>query len=68
MGQSAFFSAQDVLKRKPFCYIWKTENKKLIQKQLNWVMYTGMPYWNHLGTKLHKNDANSRCDHVDFVL
>jgi hypothetical protein len=43
-------------------------NGELIQKQLNWVMYTGMPYWNHLGTKLHKNDANSRCDHVDFVL
>ncbi|SEL21780.1 hypothetical protein SAMN05518856_108321 [Paenibacillus sp. OK003] len=34
----------------------------------NGVMYTQMPDWNHVGTKLYKNDANSRCDHVDFVL
>ncbi|MHA7581105.1 hypothetical protein ACX12E_11935 [Paenibacillus vandeheii] len=68
MGQSAFFSAQAVLKRKPFCYIWQKENAKLIQNPGKWVMYTEMPYWNHLGTKLHKNDANSRCDPVDFVL
>lgn len=50
-----------------FC-MGKLKIMELIQNPGKWVMYTGMPYWNHLGTKLHKNDANSRCDHVDFVL
>ncbi|PYY30442.1 hypothetical protein PIL02S_00992 [Paenibacillus illinoisensis] len=29
---------------------------------------TRILYWNHLGRKLYKNDAVSRCGHVDFVL
>jgi hypothetical protein len=43
-------------------------NSELMHNPENWVMYTRMLDWNYLVKKLHENDANSRCDHVDFVL
>lgn len=49
--QRAFFSAQYVLKRRLFCYIWKSREAKLMQDPGNGVMYTKKLCLNHYRNK-----------------